>query len=95
MLLGVKEVKIFVPRGLNGSIVESIEMEGEGVEVLVVEGCYDDSVEVAHRWGKENEGGMLIEGTAFEGFEDVPKVIVLCFFIPLSFLLKFYGIEKS
>jgi len=75
MLLGVKEVKIFVPRGLDGSIIESIEGEGESVEVVVVEGCYDDSVGVAHRWGEENEGGMLIEGTAFEGYEDVPKVI--------------------
>ncbi|PVH73722.1 tryptophan synthase beta subunit-like PLP-dependent enzyme, partial [Cadophora sp. DSE1049] len=72
-LLGVKEVKIFVPKGLDESIVKSIEGEAEGVEVLVVEGCYDDSVRVAHRWGEENEGGMLIEGTAFEGYEDVPK----------------------
>ncbi|KAH7395620.1 pyridoxal-phosphate dependent enzyme-domain-containing protein [Cadophora sp. MPI-SDFR-AT-0126] len=73
MLLGVKEIKIFVPRGLDESIVRSIEEEGKGVEVLVVEGCYDVSVKVAHRWGEDNQGGMLIEGTAFEGYEDVPK----------------------
>lgn len=74
-LLGVEEVRIFVPTGLDESIIKSIE--GEGADVLVVEGCYDDSVKVAHRWGEEHEGGMLIEGTAFEGYEDVPRVGLL------------------
>ncbi|KAK0106359.1 hypothetical protein ONS96_003994 [Cadophora gregata f. sp. sojae] len=73
VLLGVKEVKIFVTKGLGESIVRSIAGEGECVDVRVVEGCYDDSVKVAHCWGEENKGGMLIEGTAFEGYEDVPK----------------------
>lgn len=83
-LLGVEEVKIFVPKGLDESIVRSIE--GEGADVVVVEGCYDDSVRVAHQWGEETEGGMLIEGTAFEGYEDVPKV---------CYVLSFRGISMN
>ncbi|KAG4432904.1 hypothetical protein IFR05_011622 [Cadophora sp. M221] len=71
ILLGVEEVKIFVPKGLDESIIRSIEEEG--ADVLVVEGYYDDSVRVAHQWGEDTQGGMLIEGTAFEGYEDVPK----------------------
>ncbi|KAH7370045.1 diaminopropionate ammonia-lyase family protein [Rhexocercosporidium sp. MPI-PUGE-AT-0058] len=70
-LLGVKEIKIFVPKGLDENIIRSIKEES--ADVVVVEGCYDDSVRVAHRWGEDTEGGMLIEGTAFEGYEDVPK----------------------
>jgi len=71
-LLGVQETKIFVPRGLDKKTIASIA--NEGAEVLVVNGDYDESVRQAHRWGEETDGGMLIEGTAFEGYVDVPKV---------------------
>lgn len=71
-LLGVREVRIVVPRGLDEAVIASIESEGARVDV--VSGDYDESVRAAHRWGEENEGGILIEGTAFEGYEDVPGV---------------------
>lgn len=71
-MLGASEVRIFVPKGLDETIIQSIESEGAMVEV--VSGDYDKSVNVAHRWGEKTEGGMLIEGTAFEGYEDLPKV---------------------
>jgi len=71
-MLGVKETKIFVPRGLDEKIKETIT--SEGAEVIVVEGDYDEAVRVAHKWGVGTPGGMLIEGTAFEGYEDIPRV---------------------
>jgi diaminopropionate ammonia-lyase len=71
-LLGVGDVKIFVPKGLDAKAIEGIM--SEGAEVIVVEGDYDESVRQAHQWGEETEDRMLIEGTAFEGYEDVPKV---------------------
>ena len=40
----------------------------------VVDGDYDESVRKAHEWGENIPGGMLIEGTAFEGYRDVPRV---------------------
>jgi diaminopropionate ammonia-lyase len=73
--LGVEETRIFVPRGIEEGVIRAIR--GEGAEVVEVEGCYDESVRVAHAWGEEMRGGMLIEGTAFEGYEDVPRVRVL------------------
>lgn len=70
-MLRVQETKIFVPRGLDESTKESIA--SEGADVLVIEGDYDETVRQAHHWGEETESGMLIEGTAFEGYEDVPR----------------------
>jgi diaminopropionate ammonia-lyase len=80
-LLGVGETKIFVPKGLGERAKELIA--SEGAEVIVVDGDYDDAVRVAHKWGGETSGGMLIEGTAFEGYEDVPRV---CRYPSLEFL---------
>jgi diaminopropionate ammonia-lyase len=71
-MLGVKATKIFVPHGLDEATKASIA--SEGAEVIVVNGDYDETVRVAHTWGVETPGGMLIEGTAFEGYEDIPKV---------------------
>jgi diaminopropionate ammonia-lyase len=71
-ILGIKGTKIFVPRGLDEMTKDSIA--SEGAEVIVVDGDYDESVRKAHEWGEKTPGGMLIEGIAFEGYEDVPRV---------------------
>jgi diaminopropionate ammonia-lyase len=76
-LIGVEESRIFVPKDLGSKAKELIA--GEGAEVVVVDGDYDEAVRVAHRWGEETSGGMLIEGTAFEGYEDVPRVRILLY----------------
>lgn len=70
-MLDIQETKIFVPKGVDKSTRDSIV--GEGADVIVIEGDYDETVRQAHHWGEETEGGMLIEGTAFEGYEDVPR----------------------
>jgi diaminopropionate ammonia-lyase len=71
-LLGIKGTKIFVPKSLDERAQHSIA--SEGAEVIEVDGDYDESVRKAHEWGEKTPGGMLIEGTAFEGYEDVPRV---------------------
>jgi diaminopropionate ammonia-lyase len=70
-LLGIKGTKIFVPKTLDEMTKQSIA--SESAEVIVVDGDYDESVRQAH-------GGMLIEGTAFKGYEDVPRVRFLSYY---------------
>jgi diaminopropionate ammonia-lyase len=74
-LLGVEEVKIFVPRGLDEKIIASIA--NEGADVVIADGDYDHTVRTAHRFGEETEGFMLIEAVAYEGYEDIPGVRLL------------------
>jgi diaminopropionate ammonia-lyase len=71
-LLGVEEIKVFVPRGLDEKIIASIV--DEGADVVIADGDYDHTVRTAHRFGEETEGFMLIEAVAYEGYEDVPRV---------------------
>lgn len=73
-LLGVKETKVFVPKGLDKTIIASISKEG--ADVVVAEGDYDETVRTAHRFGEETKGFMLIEAVAYEGYEDVPRVLL-------------------
>ncbi|CZR64313.1 related to diaminopropionate ammonia-lyase [Phialocephala subalpina] len=70
-MLGVKQTKVFVPRGLDEKIIASIA--NEGAEVVVANGDYDETVRTAHRFGEKTEGFMLIEAVAYEGYEDVPR----------------------
>jgi diaminopropionate ammonia-lyase len=71
-LLGIKGTKIFVPKSLDETAKHSIA--SEGADIIVVDGDYDESVRKAHEWSEKTPGGMLIEGTAFEGYKDVPRV---------------------
>ncbi|KAE9378429.1 tryptophan synthase beta subunit-like PLP-dependent enzyme [Stipitochalara longipes BDJ] len=70
-LLGVEEIKVFVPRGLDEKIIASIA--NEGANVVIADGDYDHTVRTAHRFGEDMEGFMLIEAVAYEGYEDVPR----------------------
>jgi len=74
-LLGVEEIKVFVPMGLDEKIIATIA--DEGAEVIIADGNYDFTVRTAHRFGEETEGFMLIEAVAYEGYEDVPRVCFL------------------
>jgi diaminopropionate ammonia-lyase len=71
-ILGIKGTKIFVPKSLDETAKHAIA--SEGAEIIEVDGDYDESVRKAHKWSEKTPGGMLIEGTAFEGYKDVPKV---------------------
>ena len=68
-LLGLKS-KIFVP-----SVVSEISRErirSEGAEVIVVEADYDEVVRIAAR--EAGDHGILIQDTAWPGYEEIPKV---------------------
>lgn len=72
-IFGVTETKVFVPKALDEQIIASIS--GEGADVVVTEGDYDHTVRTAHLFAEEAKGFMLIEAVAYEGYEDIPRVI--------------------
>jgi acetylornithine deacetylase/succinyl-diaminopimelate desuccinylase family protein len=72
-LLGIG-ARIFVPRSMDESTRDFIA--SEGARVSVVQGCYDLAVKEAYDQTCQSEGALLIQDTAFEGYEDVPAWIV-------------------
>ncbi|KAF2140803.1 uncharacterized protein K452DRAFT_273629 [Aplosporella prunicola CBS 121167] len=71
-LLGLT-VRIFVPQDMHPDTIRLIT--DEGARLTVVPGSYDDAVTTAFAQCEEN-GGIMIQDTAFEGYEDVPSWIV-------------------
>ena len=63
--------RIFVP----GYMVEETRgrIRGEGAEVIVVKGSYDDSV-VSAKADVEKSGGILVVDFGWEGYEEMPQV---------------------
>jgi acetylornithine deacetylase/succinyl-diaminopimelate desuccinylase family protein/diaminopropionate ammonia-lyase family len=72
-LLGI-ESRIFVPSFADETTKGFIT--GESARVLVVQGCYDVAVQEAHQQSLRTENALLIQDTAFEGYEDIPAWIV-------------------
>lgn len=64
-------VEIYVPSSVDTATIEIIR--GEGANITVSTGSYDDAVSEAQRVSRQN-GGILIQDFAFEGYEDIPKV---------------------
>lgn len=64
---------IVVPSGVHPAAVQAIR--DEGAEVTELEGSYDDAVAEAARLA-ERIGGVLVQDTAWEGYEQVPTWIV-------------------
>lgn len=64
---------IFVPDGVHPQAVAAIR--DEGAEVVDVGGSYDDAVAAAARLG-ESDGHVLVQDTAWEGYEEIPRWIV-------------------
>lgn len=71
-ILGHK-AKIVVPPGVHPSAVQAIV--DEGAEVSQVHGSYDDAVAEAERIAQA-PGHILVQDTAWEGYEEVPTWIV-------------------
>lgn len=69
-LLGLP-ARVFMPAGSSSLRVRAIEGEGASV---VVGGTYDDAVAAAAREAKRD--GLLVQDTAFTGYERVPAWIV-------------------
>ncbi|KAJ5149603.1 hypothetical protein N7448_001181 [Penicillium atrosanguineum] len=72
-LMGI-EARIFVPQSMDETTQGFIT--GEGARVFVVQGCYDMAVQEAYDQSHRIENALLIQDTAFEGYEDVPAWIV-------------------
>jgi diaminopropionate ammonia-lyase len=70
-LLGL-EARIFVPAGAAPARLEAIA--GEGAEVVMVDGSYDEAVLLAAE--EENERCLVISDTAWEGYTDVPQWVI-------------------
>ena len=69
-ILGVK-VSVFVPRIMLAKTREFIKEEGAAV--TIVDGDYDDAVRAAEKESKVAHG-ILIQDTAWPGYEEIPKV---------------------
>ena len=69
--LGVR-ARIYVPRVMVEATKQKIRQEG--AEVIVVDGDYDVAVKEAERAAIVQPGGLLIEDTAWPGYESIPQV---------------------
>ena len=69
-ILGVK-ASVFVPQIMLEKTKEFIK--GEGAFVTTVNGDYDEAVREADEESRKT-GGILIQDTAWPGYEEVPKV---------------------
>lgn len=64
---------IYIPLGVSDTAIEAIR--GEGAQVHLVRGSYDEAVAAAARAGEE-DGCLLVQDTAWKGYEDIPSWIV-------------------
>jgi len=65
---------IYAPRIMTESTKQKIR--GEGATVIVVDGPYDLAVKEAERASIE-KGGILVEDTAWPGYEEIPQVSLM------------------
>jgi diaminopropionate ammonia-lyase len=70
-LLALK-ARIFVPIGTAASRIQAIQ--GEGAEVIVVDGTYDEAVRRAAQ--EESENCLVISDTSWPGYEKVTSWVV-------------------
>jgi diaminopropionate ammonia-lyase len=71
-LLGHR-ARIFVPDGVHPAAVQAIR--DEGAEVTTVPADYDEAVRTAASYAADG-GGLLVQDTAWNGYEEVPGWIV-------------------
>ena len=71
-LLGHR-ARIFVPDGVHPAAVQAIR--DEGADVTTVPADYDEAVRTAARYAADT-GGVLVQDTAWHGYEEVPGWIV-------------------
>jgi diaminopropionate ammonia-lyase family len=65
---------IFVPKNMTRERIERIEEYGSDIECRVVDGMYDDAIDIVKTQADKN-GWILISDTAWGGYEDIPKDI--------------------
>lgn len=72
-LLSIK-CEIYVPRTMNAHTQALIS--GEGATVHVVQAGYDCAVQTAAKASQTVDGGLLVQDTSFDGYEEIPAWIV-------------------
>jgi acetylornithine deacetylase/succinyl-diaminopimelate desuccinylase family protein/diaminopropionate ammonia-lyase family len=72
-ILGV-QARIYVPRTVNDEAIRLIS--SEGAKVTVSKKNYDGAMVEAWNEASITQGGLFVQDTAFEGYEDIPKWIV-------------------
>jgi diaminopropionate ammonia-lyase len=65
--------RIFVPAGVHPAAIAAIA--DEGADVSVISGSYDEAVAAAVA-DAESSGGLLVQDTAWPGYEQIPAWIV-------------------
>ena len=70
--LGQKSV-VYMPRGSAAERLNNIR--AAGADASIIEGNYDDAVRLANRQAEE-KGWVLVQDTAWEGYEDIPTWIM-------------------
>ena len=71
--LGQKAV-VHMPKGSVKSRFDNIKKEG--AEVTIEEMNYDDCVRLAAKEASETEHGVIVQDTAWDGYEDIPSWIM-------------------
>ena len=65
-------VEILVPSTMEQSTINNLA--SEGADVIVSRGSYEFAIAEVNEKANQTEGGILIQDTAFEGYEDIPNV---------------------
>ncbi|WP_430601920.1 diaminopropionate ammonia-lyase [Enterococcus sp. DIV0724b] len=71
--LGQKAV-VLMPKGSTQTRKENIEKEGATVTIEEVN--YDECVRMANKMAEETENGVMVQDTAWEGYEKIPTWIM-------------------
>ncbi|KAF2673467.1 tryptophan synthase beta subunit-like PLP-dependent enzyme [Microthyrium microscopicum] len=72
-ILGI-DAEVFVPQFTDDATKAIIA--GEGATVTAVKGSYDAAVHIAYEAAQKDPRNLLIQDTAFEGYEQIPSWIV-------------------
>lgn len=70
--LGQKSV-VYMPKGSSETRLNNIRKEGS--DATIIDGNYDDAVRLSDEMAKKN-GWVVIQDTAWEGYEDIPLWIM-------------------
>ncbi|MGL4736655.1 MAG: diaminopropionate ammonia-lyase [Cellulosilyticaceae bacterium] len=71
--LGQKSV-VYMPKGSSQIRLENIQKEGATATIEEVN--YDECVRIAAAAAKETPGGVIVQDTAWEGYEEIPSWIM-------------------
>jgi diaminopropionate ammonia-lyase len=65
---------VFMPKGSSTARFENIRKEG--AEVYITDLNYDDAVRLADEKARSDKNGVIVQDTAWEGYENIPRWIM-------------------